>query len=83
MQLVTDPSLSISVRYGPTGNTAVVGGQGASRPLSVDYVPPRTPVTKGELLVTSGLAHGLFPEGIPGGEDELVVRVERALLRRR
>jgi rod shape-determining protein MreC len=65
VQLVTDPNLSVSVRYGPSGNTAVVGGQGAGRPLSVDYVPPRTPVTEGELLSTSGLAHGLFPPGIP------------------
>jgi rod shape-determining protein MreC len=55
----------VSVRYGPGGDTAVVGGQGAGRPLSVDYVPPRTPVTKGELLFTSGLAHGLFPPSIP------------------
>jgi cell shape-determining protein MreC len=47
VQLVTDPNLSVSVRYGPSGNTAVVAGQGAGRPLSVDYVPPRTPVTQG------------------------------------
>jgi rod shape-determining protein MreC len=65
VQLVTDPDLSVSVRYGPSGNTAVVGGQGGGRPLSVDYVPPRTPVSQGELLFTSGLAHGLFPAGIP------------------
>jgi rod shape-determining protein MreC len=65
VQLVTDPNLSVSVRYGQSGNTAVVGGQGAGRPLSVDYVPPRTPVTQGEVLTTSGLAHGLFPPGIP------------------
>ena len=65
VQLITDPDLSVSVRYGPGGDTAVVGGQGAGRPLSVDYVPPRTPVTKGELLFTSGLAHGLFPPSIP------------------
>ena len=65
VQLVTDPNLSISVRYGSAGNTAVVAGQGENRPLSVDYVPPRTPVAQGQLLFTSGLAHGLFPEGIP------------------
>jgi rod shape-determining protein MreC len=65
IELVTDPSSSVSVRYGSEGNTAVVGGQGAGNPLTVDYIPPRTPVTHGELLVTSGLAHGLFPEGIP------------------
>lgn len=65
VQLVTDPSSSISVRYGPTGNTAVVGGQGAGHPLSVDYIQPRTPVTDGEILFTSGLAHGLYPEGLP------------------
>jgi rod shape-determining protein MreC len=65
VQLVTNPSSSVSVRYGTAGNTAVVGGQGASSPLDVDYIPPRTLVTQGELLYTSGLDHGLFPEGIP------------------
>lgn len=65
VQLLTDPGSSISVRYGPAGNTAVVGGQGGTSPLTVDYIQPRTPVTKDELLLTSGLAHGLYPEGIP------------------
>ena len=65
VQLLTDPGSSISVRYGSTGNTAVVGGQGPGSPLTVDYIQPRTPVTKGEILFTSGLAHGLYPEGIP------------------
>jgi cell shape-determining protein MreC len=65
IELVTDPGSSISVRYGAEGNTAVVGGQGAGRPLRVDYIQPRTPVTRGEILFTSGLAHGLYPEGIP------------------
>lgn len=65
IQLVTDPSTSVSVRYGSAGDTAVVGGQGAGSPLAVDYIQPRTPVNTGELLFTSGLAHGLFPEGIP------------------
>ena len=65
VDLVTDPSSSVSVRYGKAGDTAVVGGQGAGHPLSVDYIPPRTPLTKGEILFTSGLAHGLFPAGIP------------------
>lgn len=65
IQLLTDPSSSISVRYGSGGNTAVVGGQGEGSPLTVDYIQPRTPVSKGEILYTSGLAHGLYPEGIP------------------
>ena len=67
IQLVTDPGSSVSVRYGNAGDTAVVGGQGASSPLSVDYIQPRTPVDKGEILFTSGLAHGLYPPGIPVG----------------
>jgi rod shape-determining protein MreC len=65
VQLLTDPGSSISVRYGTAGNTAVVGGQGAGSPLTVDYIVPRTPVSAGEILYTSGLAHGLYPEGIP------------------
>jgi rod shape-determining protein MreC len=65
IQLVTDPASSVGVRYGPAGDVAVVGGQGPNRPLTVDYVQPGTPVSAGELLVTSGLENGVFPEGIP------------------
>jgi rod shape-determining protein MreC len=65
VQLITDPSSSFQVRYGSAGDVAVVGGQGSNRALTVDYVPPRTSIAKGQLLFTSGLSHGLFPEGIP------------------
>jgi rod shape-determining protein MreC len=65
VQLITDPSSSVSVRYGTAGSLAVLGGQGPGRPLSMDYVPPRTSVAKGDVLFTSGLSNGLFPEGIP------------------
>jgi rod shape-determining protein MreC len=65
VQLLTDPSSSVGVKYGAAGADAVVGGQGSGRPLSVDYVQPGSPVKKGELLLTSGLSDGSFPEGIP------------------
>jgi rod shape-determining protein MreC len=65
VQLLTDPSSSVGVKYGAAGADAVVGGQGSGRPLSVDYVQPGSPVKKGEQLLTSGLANGAFPEGIP------------------
>jgi rod shape-determining protein MreC len=65
IQLLSDPSSSVGVTYGSAGATAVVGGQGPGRPLSVDYVQPRSPVKKGELLSTSGLSNGAFPPGIP------------------
>jgi cell shape-determining protein MreC len=55
----------VGVKYGTAGADAVVGGQGPGRPLSVDYVQPGAPVTKGEPLLTSGLSNGAFPEGIP------------------
>jgi len=64
VQMVTDPGSSVSVRYG-SGGVAVVGGQGPGRPLTVDYVEPGTAIAKGELLVTSGLSDGVYPEGIP------------------
>lgn len=64
VQLLTDPSESVSVRYGPASDVAILGGQGQGRNLSVDYVPPRTSVRKGEVLVTSGIG-GSFPAGIP------------------
>jgi rod shape-determining protein MreC len=65
VQLITDPSSSISVRYGTSGDLAFLNGQGVNRPLTVDYVPPRTSIAKGQLLVTSGLSHDIFPPGIP------------------
>jgi rod shape-determining protein MreC len=65
VELITDPSFSAQVRYGKGGNLAEVGGQGPGRNLSVDYIPPTSSVSQGERLFTSGLAHGIFPEGIP------------------
>jgi rod shape-determining protein MreC len=65
VQLITDPNSSVSVRYGNAGNVAVVGGQGPGKALTVLQLPPVTDVTKGDLLKTSGLSNGLFPEGIP------------------
>jgi rod shape-determining protein MreC len=64
IQLITDPSLSVSVRYGTKGSLAVVQGQGTSRNLAVHYIAPRTSITKGDVYTTSGLG-GSFPEGIP------------------
>jgi cell shape-determining protein MreC len=43
----------------------VVNGTGPGKPLSADLVPSNTPLTNGEVFVTSGLQGALFPAGIP------------------
>jgi rod shape-determining protein MreC len=44
---------------------AVLNGTGNGKPLSADLVPSNTPLTAGEVMVTSGLQGALFPQGIP------------------
>jgi rod shape-determining protein MreC len=64
VRLLTDGTSKIGVTFGH-GEEATLVGTGAGRALQLDYVPSTTPVTKGELLVTSGLQGAAFPAGIP------------------
>lgn len=66
VRLITDGQSAVGVRYGPApGLLAVLNGTGTGKPLSADLVPSNTPLTQGEVMVTSGLQGALFPAGIP------------------
>ena len=66
VRLITDGQSAVGTRYGPApGSLAVVDGTGPGKPLSADLVPSNTPLTNGEVFVTSGLQGALFPLGIP------------------
>jgi len=66
VRLITDGQSAVGTRYGPPpGSLAVVNGTGPDKPLSADLVPSNTPLTNGEVFVTSGLQGALFPQGIP------------------
>jgi rod shape-determining protein MreC len=68
VQLITDSASSIGVSFGPSGQSyATVNGQGPGNPLSVQYIPAQTPLHKGEIMYTNGLANGEFPANIPVG----------------
>jgi len=62
--LITDPEHAVPVRVERTGlrTIAVGGGDGSS--LALPYLPANADITKGDLLLTSGLG-GVFPEGYP------------------
>jgi cell shape-determining protein MreC len=66
VQLITDGQSKVGVTFG-NGNTGTVDGQGPVAPMTVDLVPPHTPLHKGEKLFTSSLDAGAFPPGIPVG----------------
>jgi rod shape-determining protein MreC len=66
VRLITDGQSAVGTRYGPApGSLAVLNGTGSGKPLSADLVPANTPLTNGEVFVTSGLQGALFPMGIP------------------
>lgn len=64
VRLITDGQSKIGVTFGHQ-EEATLAGAGANRLLQVEYVPSPTPVSVGELLVTSGLQGAAFPPGIP------------------
>lgn len=76
--LLTDPSSQIGVRT-PSGVVGVASGRGPNQALRVDFIPPSTPLHKGDVLVTSGLQGALFPDGIPVGQVSSVVQHPDAL----
>jgi rod shape-determining protein MreC len=64
VQLITDGQSKVGVTFG-NQLTGIVDGQGPGNDLTLDLVPPHTPLHKGELLSTSGLQAAAFPPGIP------------------
>ena len=66
VQLITDGQSKVGVTFG-NAYTGTVDGQGPVAPMTVDLVPPHTPLHRGEKLFTSSLDAGAFPPGIPVG----------------
>jgi len=57
---------AVGVRAGNAGAAGVVQGDGGSA-LRLDLLDPSAPLESGDLAVTSGLRHSLFPAGLPLG----------------
>jgi rod shape-determining protein MreC len=62
--LITDGQSKVGVTFG-AGVNGTVDGEGPDDPLSVDLVPLRTALHKGERMYTSSLNGASFPPGIP------------------
>jgi rod shape-determining protein MreC len=69
VQLITDGQSKVGVTFG-NQLTGIVDGQGPGNDLTLDLVPPHTPLSKGQPLSTSGLQAAAFPPGIPVGTVE-------------
>jgi rod shape-determining protein MreC len=65
VRLITDVASSVGVRFGATGNLALVQGSGLGRELAVNLIAPGTALHKGEVLTTSGLQNAQYPPDIP------------------
>lgn len=70
VMLVSDSRHSIPVRINRNGIRAILSGTGDAHELRLQFVPERTDIKVGDLLVTSGLGQD-FPAGYP------VARVSR------
>ncbi len=64
VRLITDGQSKVGVTFG-NQLTGIVDGQGPSSSMTADLVGPHTPLHKGEIMFTSGLAAASFPPGIP------------------
>lgn len=64
--LITDTTFNVSVRL-PGGQVAAAVGDGFDNPMRLDLVDLDDPLNEGDVIVTSGLNHSLYPAGIPVG----------------
>jgi rod shape-determining protein MreC len=64
VRLLTDGKSVIGVSFGHQ-EEATLQGFGAGRALQIEYVPSTAAVSRGELIVTSGLQGAALPPGIP------------------
>ena len=67
VRLVTDGASKVGAVFGGSNLLGIANGVAAGKPLSIDYVPPASPVQLGEMLFTNGLQGAQFPPGIPIG----------------
>lgn len=65
--LVTDPAFNVGVRLTDSGDVGVAHGNGSRQALTVDLIDVGTKVSRGEVVVTSGLQQSIFPPSIPVG----------------
>ncbi|NCC24802.1 MAG: rod shape-determining protein MreC [Deltaproteobacteria bacterium] len=81
--LLSDPNSRIPVLSQSSRTPGILYGQGEGFPLTLRYVPVNSPMSEGEVLVTSGMA-GIFPKGLPvarvsrieGSETSLFLEIE-------
>lgn len=64
VMLITDRQHSVPVRINRNGMRAILSGIGDNRDMRLQYVPEKTDIKTGDLLVTSGLGQD-FPAGYP------------------
>jgi rod shape-determining protein MreC len=67
VRLITDGQSKVGVSIGRTSNVATVDGQGPHAPMSAEFIAPGTPIAKGQVMYTNGLAGAEYPPGIPVG----------------
>ncbi len=65
--LITDGTSNVGVRFAITGDVGVAVGQGNDTTLRVDLIDLASKISPGEVAVTSGLQHSLYPPGLPVG----------------
>lgn len=65
--LVSDTTFQVGVRFSEAGDVGVAVGEGLQHDQRVDLIDLSSAVRQGEVAVTSGQQHGLFPAGIPVG----------------
>ena len=64
---LTDPAFSVGIRMATTGEIGVAEGTGRDQPLRVGLIEVNSPLKVGDVAVTSGTQHSLFPPGVPVG----------------
>lgn len=74
VMLVTDRMHSVPVRINRNGIRAILSGNGDMQEMRLQYVPEKSDIKPGDLLVTSGLGQD-FPAGYPVGRVSLIRRL--------
>lgn len=72
--LISDAKSAVPVRNNRTGESAILVGTNNMGQLSLINLPRTSPISKGDLLITSGLGR-LYPEGYPVGRVEDVMNI--------
>lgn len=76
--LITDPNSKVPVIGRQSRTKAILKGRGAGNAPQLDYVARNTPLSEGEIVVTSGLG-GVFPKGIPVGRIQSIEQPGQSL----